>query len=744
MKFLKLFNKYMSTLSIKLGTSKNWQTAFKSSRSMVGYLNRLPILLLGRSGRTWIFGILHFAKFALSVRGQQGTKGLAILLKSSHVALMKAAAGDRLENSWSLGAPVALTGSGYPRLIPSIHRKEIRRGNATVIRFWLSILSLYRVINYQGQIKISTITAPGKDFNILPYLAFVHEFFGALNFPEKEKLIPSPMMISKSGPGSRSKPYELYAKSNNPLSIEIGNNTAALALQAAVWLSPKFKELLWVLQKYCTLTGATSMFNSLKSIGSEINGMTDSRGKLILGRLYPKYLGKLGFKDEPGKVRVFAMVDWWTQVFMNPFHKYLFSILARIEQDGTMDQDRAVALGRHYLWRKGEAYSFDITAATDRIPVLVQALLVNYLLPGCGQLWSELLVGRAYSLRISNPAHYARGLPKTVRYAVGQPMGALSSWAMLALTHHFIVQLAARRAGHYGWFPFYLVLGDDLVIFDKQVAKEYLIIMEDLGVGIGLAKSLQSKSCFEFAKRYIYRGKDLPIVSFKEMDVAMSSLDALLMLLHRHRGNDWRIADVMKLKGFGYQALSQLTVRLDLLPSYRRLLIVWLSFPGVSKYSAQDWISWFSLSALGQSDRSLNLQALGDIFKNFIQESEPQGSTSELVPRDIYGPTGLPRVRHWRAENLDAYTSTLLWPLQVGYMNSHREHDALRVRLLGDVCFSTFFCINQSIDRYMQWDAQAALTPVHVDVNKFRLEEVRTIAGRWLKLWARTRSVTTK
>lgn len=28
----------------------------------------------------------------------------------------------------------------------------------------------------------------------------------------------------------------------------------------------------------------------------------------------------------------------------------------------------------------------------------------------------------------------------TVRYAVGQPMGALSSWAMLALTHHFIVQ----------------------------------------------------------------------------------------------------------------------------------------------------------------------------------------------------------------------------------------------------------------------------------------------------------------
>jgi len=33
------------------------------------------------------------------------------------------------------------------------------------------------------------------------------------------------------------------------------------------------------------------------------------------------------------------------------------------------------------------------------------------------------------------------------RYAIGQPMGALSSWAMLALTHHLIVQIAAQRVG---------------------------------------------------------------------------------------------------------------------------------------------------------------------------------------------------------------------------------------------------------------------------------------------------------
>ncbi|KAF9914618.1 hypothetical protein FBU30_002438, partial [Linnemannia zychae] len=34
-----------------------------------------------------------------------------------------------------------------------------------------------------------------------------------------------------------------------------------------------------------------------------------------------------------------------------------------------------------------------------------------------------------------------------VKYEVGQPMGAYSSWAMLALTHHIVVLYAAKLAG---------------------------------------------------------------------------------------------------------------------------------------------------------------------------------------------------------------------------------------------------------------------------------------------------------
>jgi len=45
-----------------------------------------------------------------------------------------------------------------------------------------------------------------------------------------------------------------------------------------------------------------------------------------------------------------------------------------------------------------------------------------------------------------------------IRYAVGQPIGALSSWAMLAFTHHIIVQVAAYRSVWKGWFPLYAFL----------------------------------------------------------------------------------------------------------------------------------------------------------------------------------------------------------------------------------------------------------------------------------------------
>jgi hypothetical protein len=98
-------------------------------------------------------------------------------------------------------------------------------------------------------------------------------------------------------------------------------------------------------------------------------------------------------------------------------------------------------------------------------------------------------------------------------YSVGQPMGGLSSWAGLAITHHFVMQIAAHNVypnTENTWYDNYEILGDDIVIFDPLVADEYLRIMALLGCEINMTKSIISKNrpVFEFAKRTCW-GKDI-------------------------------------------------------------------------------------------------------------------------------------------------------------------------------------------------------------------------------------------
>lgn len=65
----------------------------------------------------------------------------------------------------------------------------------------------------------------------------------------------------------------------------------------------------------------------------------------------------------------------------------------------------------------------------------------------------------------------------------------------------------------------YQILGDDLVIFDKDVADFYQSLCRLLGVGINLKKSILSPSrpVCEFAKRTGLNGKDVSALSFKEL-----------------------------------------------------------------------------------------------------------------------------------------------------------------------------------------------------------------------------------
>jgi hypothetical protein len=156
---------------------------------------------------------------------------------------------------------------------------------------------------------------------------------------------------------------------------------------------------------------------------------------------------------------------------------------------------------------------------------------------------------------------------------------------MLALTHHFIVQKAAYATGHRGWFGLYLVLGDDIVIFNKVVADQYLVEMNKLGVGINLIKSVVSLDSFEFAKRIYHSSANCSPVSFKELSVAVASLEGAYHLFTKTQGKHFKPSCLAKFRGYGYRALGNISNPLATLPKHMRMLLVFLSMPGLSSVS---------------------------------------------------------------------------------------------------------------------------------------------------------------
>lgn len=59
---------------------------------------------------------------------------------------------------------------------------------------------------------------------------------------------------------------------------------------------------------------------------------------------------------------------------LHPLHSALFTLLRKIPTDGTFDQLAPVK--RLKLNRKSSVYSFDLSAATDRLPLLFQKIIL--------------------------------------------------------------------------------------------------------------------------------------------------------------------------------------------------------------------------------------------------------------------------------------------------------------------------------------------------------------------------------
>jgi hypothetical protein len=523
--------------------------------------------------------IVHFIVFCRRLLMSQGPKGLTLYLKAAGVSVQQSIGGHVVYNPRRLGCAIARTNRGLPRFIPPVIRMRIRAGDPTAIRITLTLINLYRVIEFPGTLKIGTITKGhtghgGLDKEILSYMPlfaklFVYERFSETTVWNKlnEFSRHSVFAMFKGGPGVQG-------------ALGQWNTMPWIMLRAlkALVADPTLKEAL------DTILGALEfpkVLNAVNLAGGVVG--LQWQGKDLVKPL--PYLGKLGTKAEAaGKIRVFAMVDAWTQWALYPFHKLAFMLLEGIPMDGTFDQ---LAPLSRVNTSKG-VFSLDLSAATDRIPVWIQKNLWSYIIGHeLASAWRNLLVGRVYRLH-TNDSY------SDLRYAVGQPMGALSSWASLALIHHFLVQAAAWRAGYPKWklYRNYAILGDDVVIGDRKVVLQYLEILSSLGVECGLHKSLLSHRglALEFAKRTIFKGVDVSPVPVKEFYAGSIHLGAFVELSKKYRQPLHRMLQALDA---GWQVRSWLDKPLGKLSSRVRLLILAINVPSTPEQAK----AFFALGA---------------------------------------------------------------------------------------------------------------------------------------------------
>jgi hypothetical protein len=215
----------------------------------------------------------------------------------------------------------------------------------------------------------------------------------------------------------------------------------------------------------------------------------------------------------PGmKARVIAVADWVSQTALSAIHFSMFKMLKLIPSDCTFNHKSGLNI---YSANANHFYSLDLSAATDRLPRILQSRIIARLYTKLGydgesiaKAWLEL-IDRQYTTKGSA---FEKVLP-SVKYAVGNGMGLFSSWPTMALTHHYIVSHLCKVPSDN-----YRLVGDDLLIKDcKQSYELYLETMSNIGMGVNLTKTIVSDSerhTIEFARNYIIKGCPINTIRF--------------------------------------------------------------------------------------------------------------------------------------------------------------------------------------------------------------------------------------
>jgi hypothetical protein len=224
------------------------------------------------------------------------------------------------------------------------------------------------------------------------------------------------------------------------------------------------------------------------------------------------YVGHIHHIPKKGTVkrRPIAVPNRFLQMGLGPAYRVLKEVAAHVEKDCTFDQLKFATKIQNRV-NNANLYvgSVDLSQATDNLPfawgTAIWDSLVVPQLASCDDPKAVDLIEKSWNLFLEcsrapweNDGHLST-------WTVGQPLGCLPSFYVLALSHNLFLESLSLANG-LGHSP-YCVLGDDLLVFNKKLRKKYIQYMTNHGIPLSLHKSYQG-NLVEFAGTWFVKGQD--------------------------------------------------------------------------------------------------------------------------------------------------------------------------------------------------------------------------------------------
>jgi hypothetical protein len=226
----------------------------------------------------------------------------------------------------------------------------------------------------------------------------------------------------------------------------------------------------------------------------------------------PKKGGGTDYRD-------IAVPNRFIQAALEPISDRLYHLLRRLPKDATFNQERFdMVLVNRVTNENLYQGSVDLSKATDNLPrewgiAVVESLMTNCNLSPEEKMLLQIFGDESHLIQIEDEARRSWTLFKHVssanwiddtyvdRWKVGQPLGSLPSFALLGITHNLLLEAMACSIGLL--HSPYVILGDDLVVFNRKLRQKYIRELTSRAVPLSLHKSF-SGELSEFAgKTYV-------------------------------------------------------------------------------------------------------------------------------------------------------------------------------------------------------------------------------------------------